>query len=527
MAKVLRLTYSSALANLCEINSSFDSGILRVAYTNENRNGSFISKESYERCMDTIYNCPIVCNYNREDDSIGGHDIEFVTNDNGDMHIVNVTQPIGVVPESAKPYWEFVEEDDGTTHEYLCVDVLLWKRQEAYKKIKKDGITSESMELTVKDGKFDKKSGLYVIKDFEFTAFCLLGDGVEPCFEQASLETFTHDEFKSQMAEMMAELRETFTLINSHNNEIDIYESINKDFTKGGNEKLEEKLALNNNLDGAISASNATFSLTDILEEKFSNLNNDVAEDTNETEVEFSTDMPEEAEVQEDNAEQFSADDQCEPDVANTDTDFALNCQITDEIWHELENGERVETMWGDEPRYWLFDFDVEKFEIYVHDNTDWNIYGFSYSMNGDHVVINWSSKKRMKIALVEYDEGESVPENNGAFSHFEEKYQETVKELKQFKSDVEAKAAQVAREEVLAQFEDLADVEAFEALRENAAMYDADTLEEKCFAIRGRLGRVVKFSAEQKSTKILVDTIKDQDDPYGGIVQKYHAVKD
>ena len=42
--EILNLTYASSLTDLCEINSSFDSGILRIAYTGDNRNGSSIPK---------------------------------------------------------------------------------------------------------------------------------------------------------------------------------------------------------------------------------------------------------------------------------------------------------------------------------------------------------------------------------------------------------------------------------------------------------------------------------------------------
>ena len=188
--EILNLTYASSLTDLCEINSSFDSGILRIAYTGDNRNGSSISKDVFERCIKTIYNCPVVCNYDRETDTLGGHDMELVRKDDGSLILVNLTQPIGVVPQTAKVYWETVEEDDGTVNEYLCAEVLIWKRQEAYRKIKKDGITAQSMEITVKDG--ETINGIYCIKDFEFTAFALIG--VEPCYESASL-AFSKQDF--------------------------------------------------------------------------------------------------------------------------------------------------------------------------------------------------------------------------------------------------------------------------------------------------------------------------------------------
>lgn len=521
--KIMHLMYSSSLSDLCEVNSSFDTGVLRVAYTNANRNGSFISKESYERCMKTIYNCPVVCNYNREDDSIGGHDSELVSTEDGGLRIVNITQPVGVVPESANYYWENIEEENGEVHEYLCIDVLLWKRQEAYRKIKEDGITSESMEVTVKDGRFDKNAGVYVIDDFEFTAFCLLGDGVEPCFEQAALEVFSASEFKQQMTDMMAELKEAFTLVNTQNNEVDI----NEDFVKGGNEILDEKLALMKEF--GIEAGALDFSVEDMtvedLRTRFEEMkaDEDVADESKEETVKEPVEDSQEP-VQEPTQEE-TVEEALTEETAN---EFALNSQIGEEIYAAVNAGEMIDTDWGKEPRYWVRDFDMEKSEVYVTDCTDWNLYGFTYSMNGDKVAIDWACKKRMKYAIVEFDEGETVPAVTGAFSHFEENYRKEIDELKAFKLDIENKAAEAARNDVLAKFEDLEGNESFEALKENAAQFDADTLEEKCFAIRGRLGTPAKFSIENKTAKIIVDHTEDKKDPYGGLFQKYgFAAKD
>lgn len=100
--KVLNLTFASSLTDLCEINSSFDKAVLRIAYKDLNRNKSFISKETFNRCAKTMYNCPVVCNYNRETDSIGGHDTEVFRDNDGSIRIVNVTTPVGTVPSQSK-----------------------------------------------------------------------------------------------------------------------------------------------------------------------------------------------------------------------------------------------------------------------------------------------------------------------------------------------------------------------------------------------------------------------------------------
>lgn len=520
MSNVIHLTYSSSLSNLCNINSSFDSAVLRVAYTNENRNGSFISKEAYERSINTIYNCPIVANYRIEDNSIGGHDCEIVNDDNG-LHFVNITEPCGVVPESARYWWENIEEKDGSVHEYLCVDVLLWKRQEVYQKIKEDGIVSESMEICAKDGRFNKQTGLYEINDFEFNAFCLLGDGIEPCFEQASLELFSANDFKDKMSEMMSDLKETFTLFNTQDYEIDI----NKKYAKGGNEKLEEKLALVkefgmdiDTLDFAIDDYSVEELRTKLEDAKqsFDIDNNDTEENINNNDNETANEIVEDV----DNV----IEDVCEPDSeTGCKNDFALNEQIRDGIYKAVCDGEKIETEWGLESRYWMEDFDISSMEVYVRDCNDWNLYGFPYSMNGDNIVIDWSCKKRKKFAIVDFDEGETATNPIEAFSHFEEEYHKKINELKEFKACIEAKNAETARNEVFAQFDDLNDIEAFEKLKESASEYDAQTLEEKCFAIRGRMNTVAKFSIESKPAKIVVDTTNNREDElYGGLFSEY-----
>ena len=232
----MRIVFSSAISDWTERNSSFDSGVLRVAYTGRNRNNSFISKETFERCIQSIYNCPIVCRYDRDSDEIGAHDMELVEDADGSLKIVNITQPVGVIPESAKYWWEEIEDDSGL-HEYLCVEALIWKRQEAYQKIKDDGITSESMEISIKEG--EMVDGVYVIKRFEFTAFCLLGTA-EPCFESASLETFSYDGFKEKLADMMQDLKETFSMAQP-SQEVGIHP---QNYSEGGEEVLEQKVAL-------------------------------------------------------------------------------------------------------------------------------------------------------------------------------------------------------------------------------------------------------------------------------------------
>lgn len=493
----MSIAFASGMEDFTEYNSSFDRGVLKVCYVGHNRNNSFISKDTFERCMKSVYNCPIVCRYDRENDEIGAHDVDLVKDPDGGMRLVNVTQPVGVIPESARYYWREVEEDDGSIHEYLFVDALVWKRQEAYRKIKEDGVTDESMEITVKSGRM--VDGVYVIEDFEFTAFCLLGTA-EPCFESASLAMFSKEDFKEQLAEMMREFKETVVQPSGKEDEIQ-----KQNHSKGGNEALDEKKNLM--AEYGLTEDMLDFSLEDVeldaLKEKF---------------------------------EKIIADRK-----AAEQERFALAEQFRSELCAALSE-EKIETSFGEISRYWYMDYDDEVKEVYCWDCEDWNLYGFSYSMNGDHVVIDFESKKRKKFAVVDFDEGEQIVA--GSFSLFvkavEEKFSaseeawhqkerdadekfaalnEECSKLRSFKENAESAADAAAREDIFSRFEDLFGNEAFEVLRKDNAAYSLEALEDKCYALRGRT-QSAKFALNTpKNPKLPIEKKTDPTaEPYGGL---------
>ena len=243
------LNYSSSFDKITEINSSFDTGILKIAYHGLNRNNSFISKESFERNIKSMYNCPIVTNYNRNitDENgnkgdFGSHDahLEVDTDENGNIQsveIVNDTYPIGVVYESADYWWEEIEDESGM-HEYLCTNVILWKRQDAYNKLKEDKVFNHSMEIEVSNGSFSDK-GYYEIIDFQFTAFCILSNSVDPCFESSSIQLFNKQNCNEQFTQMMKELKEISQVFSKNQSSSLEVDNIKKEVNNIVDEKLE------------------------------------------------------------------------------------------------------------------------------------------------------------------------------------------------------------------------------------------------------------------------------------------------
>lgn len=520
MENQVRLQFACSIEDICDINESFASARLKAFYLGGNRNGSFISKESTEDAIPTMYNCPIVCNYDVESDTIGGHDMDIVATDSGEVKLINLTSAIGVIPSGAKYGFEKIEEEDGTVHEYFVVDAILWKRSPAYDKIKRDGIVSQSMEITVTDGYM--RGDLYVIEKFIFTAFCLLGDGVEPCFESASLQLFDRGHCKQQFALMMQELKQDIiTMVNPSMQD----DTNTKNFvTEGGEKELNKKIKL---------AAEYGFDIESL---------------------EFSVEDLSLDELRAKFEEMKAADTGDQGGTGNDAQDFSLEGTFREELLNVLYE-EKVETPWGMDCHYWFWDYDKELSEVYATDLCDWNLYGFGYSMDGDHVVIDFDSKKRMKLAVEPFDEGcgnspyqemfNAVLEKYAAaketelqskFStekaELEAKYQTAagtieqmnteLAELRQFKQQKLDDDRSAAEDAVFAMFQDLNGNEAFEKLRENCAEMSIEDIEDKCFAIRGRNASVQTFSVQKPKVPRLPVEKGGADEPYGGLFVEF-----
>lgn len=203
------ITFESRFGTPEKFNSSFHKVKIYVAYAGKNRNGSIISKETFEKILPSIYGVPIIGDYH--DDSFHGHGGEIVINDEG-INYYDTTRAFGYIDSSAKVDWETVIEEDGIEREYITVDGFLWteKYPESLKAL--DGNHNQSMELVIKKGEFSSEDESYFeIQDAEFLALCILSPDTEPCFESAKVSQFNLDKdtFKSEFTQMVAELKQS------------------------------------------------------------------------------------------------------------------------------------------------------------------------------------------------------------------------------------------------------------------------------------------------------------------------------
>ena len=179
------------------INRSFDEAVVRIACLGDNANGSSFTEASFTKALPTLKNIPIVALYKEDEHNFGGHESGYEIKD-GELKVVYNTYPFGVIHESAKQWYEDVEEN-GIVKKYLVSECLLWKRQKSYDLIKERGKFSVSMEIEVLRGSFDRGSSVYHIDDFIFTAVAVLGDGVTPCFKSAEIRLFSNNEEYNEM----------------------------------------------------------------------------------------------------------------------------------------------------------------------------------------------------------------------------------------------------------------------------------------------------------------------------------------
>ena len=515
---IMSLTYSAAeatISDIVEVNSSFATGKLKIMYTGSNRNTSNIPREVVEAAIPTLYNIPIVAHYNVDDNEIGGHDMQVVKTEDGGLRLRNLTEPCGVITDHTKVYFETDTDANGVEHEYLIADgVVLWKRQEVVQHIISDlgGVVDHSMEIDVTAGNKNSETGLFDVKAFEFEALCLLGGDNNPCFEGSSLELFSASDFKKKMEEMMNELKENY-------------------FTALTEEKGGQTVEINAN--------------TTDTEKKYTDQPEDT-EGAEQTSANAGEETPVEGAATE-NASQNDDNSGAEhPDDNGTPaTTFALASNMENELIRASE-GETFIDPWGDKiKRYSLRDYDAEKSEAYFLDRSDWTLCAMSYSLAGDAVVIDFDSKRRVKIAYVDYEDNRT-PATPGNFSLDEgvldkakaaieeseklsallKQSQDELDELRKFKLNAEGEALIRERNAIAAKFSSIANTDEFTALVESAneENFTADKFEEKCYALLGKM-----CASENKTTasatKIVFDDTAENDDsedPYGGIVTKY-----
>ncbi|AYP68246.1 hypothetical protein PQE75_gp233 [Bacillus phage vB_BcoS-136] len=211
MTKKKLLDFQASISDVKQINPLFSTAKARVLYTGRNRNMSSISRDAVEKALSTLPNIPVVGEYSEANKDYKGHGGQI---DLDSYKFIHTTKPYGVVPESATYEWEEVRGADGATREYLVINgIYLWtgRYEEAFSVI--DSGKGQSMEIEVTDGRWNDEDEVFEIDNFVFSALCILGDDVEPAFEDANITAYSldKDSFKAEFNLMLKELKSSLS----------------------------------------------------------------------------------------------------------------------------------------------------------------------------------------------------------------------------------------------------------------------------------------------------------------------------
>lgn len=442
-----------------QVNGSFDEAVVRIACTGNNANGSHFTLEAFEKALPSLKNIPIVGLYKEDTEDFGGHETSYEIQD-GEFRVVYNTFPFGVIHESAKQWYEQVEEK-GELKTYLVSECLLWKRQKSYNLIKENGAYSVSMEIEVKDGVFNSDS-IYEVRDFIFTAVCVLGTNVEPCFKSAEIKLFSENVEYANM--------------------LQAYKQFAIDVFKGGENVKDEVLEV---VEEVVTEEVA---IEETIEEVVEEIIEEVVEATEEV-VEGATEEVEETPievVEETIAEVVEYNEVVVEDIVEEVTEEVVEDVIVD---NEIVVEEAMENN----------DIEVEE----VAEPT--------MEIEVEEIVEDFEAK--YNELQVEY--GKLANELHEIKVEFER--------LQQFEQNVLAEQRIAQEMDLFDKFSMLNGVEEFEALKGDCSQYTLEQIETMCYAMVGRQSFAMKQKTKaptQTSVKLNFSSKQDtRPVAYGGIL--------
>jgi hypothetical protein len=366
------------------------------------------------------------------------------------------------------------------------------------------------MEIEISDGSFQTISGkqVYAINDFVFSAFCILGSDIEPCFESANVTAynFNKDDFKTEFGKMLNEFKQ-FSIQNQSSSEVD---NINNSVDKGGMQVDKLELVAKYNLTFEQLDFNIDEYSIEELEEKLKEFTNKV----NKPETSFSATYRQKRE-----ALQNALDPKIEKDADGN---------ITYEEY------------------LWVNDFDdthvfVEK-TIWTPDYE--NKYGrYTYTFNEETLTATITSEfEEMVLVWLTLEENQKLQEERtttsaeyeklkGEFVDYKAKHttpNEEVSRLQEFERTTLETERKEQEESLFEQFDEkLKGIEEYEALKTKTSEFSLEDLEKECFIILGKKNANFSSKPSTKKDKVKIDFTKiekedEETDEYGGIIQKY-----
>ena len=205
------------IINVTPINKYISECEIKVFYYGKNRNRSYISKAVANQIANSLPRTPIVALYNERIEDYEDHAEEIVINKDG-IRFIKKTIPYGAVSEHAPIVWKKVIDINGLEKEYMVAKGYLWTGRYPHLKSIIENPKGQSMEFFEESvvgnwAKFDNDdTEFFIFNEADISALCILGDDVEPCFEDSTIGkpeivySLKKNEFKQEFNNFMLEL---------------------------------------------------------------------------------------------------------------------------------------------------------------------------------------------------------------------------------------------------------------------------------------------------------------------------------
>lgn len=485
--KRTNIDFTARFGKVEQVNPEFSIGTCGVMALGKNRNMSHISRDSANAAEGSLWNIPIVGHiYKTEDGKLymGGHDMEFTKDEDGNYHFEVLTVPFGVVPErpDSLRYVDIEEPKNRGVHTYMEVPIILWtgrypELMEAASDIGDGIVFNESMEIAVHKYEQLADDPNYVdITDYTYSALCLLGrykdedKSVEPCFPCSNIRLNDY-EFDNTFSDLFSELKKELSEVFGENTE--------KGGLKVENEIIEPVCAD----DTAPATENfASAESTDVVENAVPEVDNEESSDNAQAAEDYAVN-----EVVTFGATYRKKRKAC-CEMLQSELVYDASGRVIQETYYDVCDFDD-KYVYGEK---WIFNAEGSRNEFFR--------VAYSYDDKSETAAVAGPVEKMLVEWLTE-DEYTALQQMRTQYGL-----------LVEYKANREEADRRAICDAVMTEFVDLDGNDEFEAVREHRYDYEsADALRNACYIIRGKFSVPVSAHKTTKETVVPVATVVER----------------
>lgn len=498
---------------------------LKVCHNARSLHNTRFTTPSLNKAKDSSANIPILAHIFENDEGeleIGEHDFVIEKdryNSDKDRRIY-LEQPVGVVPENNS--YEVVEED-GISYVYL--DAYIWKGYSNYcvDILKNSERIKLSMEVDFYDYHYSRKEECYLIEDYRYRAITLLGGDNRPAMQNSGGTIVNYCAADEQLGivsveEICSEISKVFSA---------------KEETKKGEDEMDSETiqAILDEL--GVTKGELDFEITDDMTE------NELRAKIKEYLAKKEADMDEEANKAKNNSVEESVAEQTIEPVAENSAEPTTEpvAEPVTEKYYSAESHIVKFSMSDEDKRNAIYNalleatddeyYIIQTYENYVIAQSwlDGKIYKIGYTKSDNSVSIS-EGFTEVFPEFVTADEKNELDQMRSNYSTLESE----VTELRQYKADAESAQRTAALDAVFSKFDSrLAECEDYKTLKESNSDYSVDQIEEKCYAMIGRMNTENPEKEEEGVVRVgysvrFENEMKKNSDrkPYGGLFEVF-----